>query len=112
MKNYFYFILSILIFTQFEINAQDSISVAQLDTLTTKELPLKPARKISFTTEEGTWLSVDVSPDGKHIIFDMMGDLYRIPVSGGKAEKLTIKTVVDIAGMFIEEGPFDRSSWC
>ena len=25
-------------------------------------LPLKPARKVQFTTDEGTWLSLDVSP--------------------------------------------------
>ena len=43
-----------------------------------KGLPLKPARKISFTTTEGSWMSVDVSPDGQTIIFDMMGDLYTI----------------------------------
>lgn len=104
MKNYFYFILGILIFTQFEIKAQDSISIAQLDTLTTKELPLKPARKISFTTEEGTWLSVDVSPDGKHIVFDMMGDLYRIPVSGGKAEKLTSGLAYDVHPRYSPDG--------
>jgi hypothetical protein len=30
-----------------------------------KGLPLKPARKLEFTTDEGTWISVDVSPDGK-----------------------------------------------
>ena len=32
-----------------------------------KGLPLKSDRKVSFTTEEGTWLSLDVSPDGKTI---------------------------------------------
>jgi hypothetical protein len=31
-------------------------------------LPLKPTRKISFTTDEGTWMSLDVSPDGKQIV--------------------------------------------
>jgi hypothetical protein len=31
----------------------------------TKELPLEPERTISFTTDIGTWLSLDVSPDGQ-----------------------------------------------
>src|SRR5580658_8937430 len=39
-----------------------------------KGLPLKPTRKIEFTTDEGTWLSLDVSPDGKTIVFELLGD--------------------------------------
>jgi Tol biopolymer transport system component len=52
-------------------------------------LPLKPTRKVEFTTDEGTWLSLDVSPDGKIIIFDLVGDLYTVPISGGEAKKIT-----------------------
>ena len=52
-------------------------------------LPLKPTRKVEFTTDEGTWLSLDVSPDGKNIIFDLVGDLYVMPFSGGDAKKIT-----------------------
>src|SRR6202795_4245726 len=48
-----------------------------------KGLPLKPDRKITFTTDEGTWLSLDVSPDGKTIVFELMGDLYTLPIEGG-----------------------------
>ena len=52
-------------------------------------LPLKPARNVEFTTDQGTWLSLDVSPDGKTILFELVGDLYTIPFSGGEARKLT-----------------------
>ncbi|MGA8150093.1 MAG: amidohydrolase family protein [Terriglobales bacterium] len=52
-------------------------------------LPLKPARKIEFATDQGTWLSLDVSPDGQTIIFDLVGDLYTVPIAGGEAKKLT-----------------------
>jgi Tol biopolymer transport system component len=52
-------------------------------------LPLKPQRNISFTTTEGTWTSLDVSPDGKTIVFDMMGDLFTVPMAGGKATAVT-----------------------
>ena len=41
-------------------------------------LPLKSDRKIEFTTDEGTWLSLDVSPDGKTIVFEMLGDIYTL----------------------------------
>jgi len=52
-------------------------------------LPLKPARTVRFTTSEGTWMSLDVSPDGRTILFDLVGDLYTIPITGGKATRLT-----------------------
>ncbi len=54
-----------------------------------KGLPLKPQRTISFSTDEGTWTSLDVSPDGKTIAFDLMGDIYTIPITGGQATQIT-----------------------
>jgi Tol biopolymer transport system component len=51
-----------------------------------KGLQLKPDRKITFTTDEGTWLSLDVSPDGKTIAFELIGDIYTLPIEGGKAK--------------------------
>jgi len=52
-------------------------------------LPLKPGRKVEFATDEGTWMSVDVAPDGKGLIFDLLGDLYTMPFAGGEAKKIT-----------------------
>jgi len=52
-------------------------------------LPLAPARHIRFTTLSGTWLSLDVTPDGKRIVFDMLGHLYAMPTSGGTATAIT-----------------------
>lgn len=46
-------------------------------------------RTISFTTDEGTWLSPDVSPDGRMIVFDMVGDIWVLPIEGGAARPLT-----------------------
>src|SRR5882757_4010901 len=51
-----------------------------------KGLPLKSDRKVSFTTDEGTWLSLDVAPDGKTIAFELLGDIYTLPIEGGKAK--------------------------
>lgn len=46
-------------------------------------------RKIDFTTAEGTWMSVDISADGKWIVFDLLAHIYRMPAAGGEAECLT-----------------------
>ena len=54
----------------------------------TKELPLEPTRTFELNTTEGTWMSVDVSPDGKTIVFDMIGDIYTLPITGGKATRV------------------------
>ena len=52
-------------------------------------------REIDFTTDEGTWMSMDISPDGRWVIFDMLGHVYRVPVDGGGvAELLTGSTGV------------------
>ena len=51
--------------------------------------PRGKTREISFNTTEGTWMSVDISPDGRWILFDLLGHVYRVPSSGGEAECLT-----------------------
>ena len=56
---------------------------------TASALPLQPERTLRFTTDEGTWISLDVSPDGQRIVFDLLGDLYTLPIAGGKATRLT-----------------------
>lgn len=45
--------------------------------------------EVAFETEEGTWMSVDISPDGKWVVFDLLGHIYRVPASGGNAECLS-----------------------
>src|SRR5258706_6092720 len=52
-------------------------------------LPLVPERKIEFTTDEATWLSLSLTPDGKTIVFELLGDLYTLPIGGGQATQLT-----------------------
>lgn len=45
-------------------------------------------KDIQLTTDEGTWMNLDVSPDGKEIAFDLLGDIYTIPIGGGEAKVL------------------------
>lgn len=69
-----------------------------------KDLPMDPERLISFTTDEGTWVSLDVSPDGKTIAFDLLGDIYTIPVTGGKATQITDGMAFDSHPKFSPDG--------
>ncbi|MGE0555043.1 MAG: amidohydrolase family protein [Gemmatimonadales bacterium] len=46
-------------------------------------------REVRFTATEGTWMTVDVSPDGRWVYFDLLGHVYRVPAAGGDAVSLT-----------------------
>lgn len=46
-------------------------------------------REIDFTVDEGTFMSIDVSPDGQWLVFDLLAHVYRLPIEGGAAECLT-----------------------
>ena len=57
-----------------------------------------------FSTSEGTWMNLDVSPDGKTIIFDMLGDIYSIPINGGVAKALRTGIPFEIQPRFSPDG--------
>ncbi|HEX6939542.1 MAG TPA: amidohydrolase family protein [Longimicrobiales bacterium] len=50
--------------------------------------PHGPVDTIAFDTDEGTWMAVDVSPDGRTLVFDLLGDIYTVPIEGGEATLL------------------------
>jgi imidazolonepropionase-like amidohydrolase/Tol biopolymer transport system component len=68
--------------------------------------PIGPATKLEFETSEGTWINVDVSPDGRRIVFDLLGDLYVIPIDGGSqpATRLTSGPAYDMQPRFSPDG--------
>ncbi|MBC7893926.1 MAG: PD40 domain-containing protein, partial [Cytophagaceae bacterium] len=67
-------------------------------------LPLKPTRTVAFTTKVGHWMSLDVSPDGQTLVFDLLGDLYTLPMAGGKATPLTRGMGFDAQPRFSPDG--------
>jgi len=69
-----------------------------------EELILKPEGKISFTTDEGTWMSLDVSPDGQSLVFDLAGDIYTLPIGGGEAKRILGETSFESQPKFSPDG--------
>jgi Tol biopolymer transport system component len=67
-------------------------------------LPLEASRKIRLAVDEGTWLSVDVSPDGSTVVFDLLGDLYTVPLAGGRATRLTRGLAFDAQPRYSPDG--------
>ena len=63
-----------------------------------------PTKSVAFRTDEGTWMDVDVSPDGKTIVFDLLGDLYLLPIKGGKARRITSGPAFDVQPRFSPDG--------
>ncbi len=58
----------------------------------------------SFTTTEGTWMNLDVSPNGQTIVFDMLGDIYSMPITGGKAKVLRSGIPFEVQPRFSPDG--------
>lgn len=62
------------------------------------------SKVVDIKTETGTWMSLDVSPDGKTIVFDMLGDIYTMPITGGDAKNITNSMAWDMQPTFSPDG--------
>ena len=67
-------------------------------------LPLITTRTMSFDTDEGTWISLDLSPDGQTIVFELLGDLYTLPIAGGAATRITSGQAYDMQPRYSPDG--------
>lgn len=63
-----------------------------------------PTKVVKFSTEEGTWMDLDVSRDGKLLVFSLLGDLYLLPIDGGKAKRITSGPSWDVQPRFSPDG--------
>lgn len=66
--------------------------------------PTLPYQETTITTDEGTWMSVDVSPDGSLLVFDLLGDIYTLPISGGKAKVIRAGHAFEVQPRFSPDG--------
>jgi Tol biopolymer transport system component len=69
-----------------------------------KSLPLITTRTLSFTTDEGSWISIDVAPDGSTLLFELLGDLYTLPIEGGAAQRITNGPAYDMQPRYSPDG--------
>ena len=68
--------------------------------------PTGATTTLAFDTNEGTWMNVDVSPDGREVVFDLLGDIYIVPIGGGAApaRRVTTGPAFDMQPRFSPDG--------
>jgi len=59
-----------------------------------------------LNTDEGTWMNLDVSPDGKTIVFDLLGNIYKMPISGGSTTVLRSGLAYEVQPRFSPNGKY------
>ena len=96
----FFLPLLLILNVSFHSNAQSKSEVHKWDV----NNPLGEYKEISFTVNEGTWMNLDLSPDNQTIVFDMMGDIYSIPINGGKATPLRTGLAYEVQPRFSPDG--------
>ncbi len=67
-------------------------------------VPQVPSDTVEFDATEGTWITVDVSPDGREIVFDLLGDIYKMPFAGGEAVLLSGGLSYEVQPRFSPDG--------
>jgi imidazolonepropionase-like amidohydrolase/Tol biopolymer transport system component len=65
--------------------------------------PLK-IRQVPINVSEGTWMNLDVSPDGRTIAFDLLGDIYTMPIAGGRATRIAAGMPFEVQPRFSPDG--------
>ena len=66
--------------------------------------PQGPSETVTLDVTEGTWMSLDVSPDGRQIVFDLMGDIYVMPITGGEARNIASGVAWDMQPKWSPDG--------
>lgn len=67
-------------------------------------VPHGKSKEVTFSVTTGTWLNLDVSPDGKEIAFDLLGDIYLMPITGGDAKCIAEGLAYEVQPRFSPDG--------
>jgi Tol biopolymer transport system component/imidazolonepropionase-like amidohydrolase len=104
MKILQYSTLALILLGSFSFAQEKEKDDAKKEEKKNKNLPIKADRFFELNTDTGTWISLDVSPDGSTIIFDMLGDIYSMPINGGEAKRITKGMAYDSHPRFSPDG--------
>ncbi|WP_165501785.1 amidohydrolase family protein [Pedobacter frigiditerrae] len=63
-------------------------------------------KTFNIKTDEGTWMNLDVSPDGNEIVFDLLGDIYTMPITGGSAKLISGGIAFDVQPRYSPNGKY------
>lgn len=66
--------------------------------------PPGPKAEVNIDVRSGTWMNVDVSPDGEQLAFDLLGDIYVMPIEGGEPTQVTSGMAWDMQPRFSPDG--------
>lgn len=66
--------------------------------------PPLPTRPVTIDVTEGTWMNVDVSPNGQTIAFDLLGDIYTMPITGGTPTRIASGLAWEVQPRFSPDG--------
>ncbi|MFY0686791.1 MAG: PD40 domain-containing protein [Cyclobacteriaceae bacterium] len=66
--------------------------------------PDEKNKSINISVDEGTWMNLDVSPDGSTIVFDLLGDIYTLPITGGEAQLIRGGHAFEVQPRFSPDG--------
>lgn len=85
--------------------AQSKGKAAKADEKWSVEAPRGAAiRQVPIKVEEGTWMDVDVSPDGQTLAFTLLGDIYTMPITGGTPKRIAEGLAWDVQPRFSPDG--------
>ena len=104
MKRLLYTTLAFILLGSFSFAQEEKKDDAKKESKKNKNLPIKADRFFELNTDTGTWISLDVSPDGSTIVFDMLGDIYSMPMNGGDAKRITKGMAYDSHPRFSPDG--------
>jgi len=102
-KQLFFFVL---LFASMTVTSQKT-DESKKDSLASSwdvSTPALPFKEVDISVDEGTWMSVDISPDGSKIVFDLLGDIYTMPASGGQATLIRGGHAYEVQPRFSPDG--------